>query len=417
MKVLVVGSGGREHALCWKIVQSKRVSKVFCAPGNGGTEDISENIDIDVDEIDKLVNFALKESIDITIVGPEGPLVKGIVDKFKAKGLRIFGANKKAAQLEGSKVFAKKFMEKYNIPTARYRVYRDIDEATQGLEEFDYPVVIKADGLCFGKGVIICNTREEGLAALKHIMVDKAFGSQGNTIIIEEYLVGTEASLLCFVSQGKLFPMESAKDYKRILDGDKGDNTGGVGCFSPNPLIDEDMKRIIQKGILKNIERGLEYEYLDYSGILFIGLMFTQRGPKVLEFNCRFGDPETEVLLPRLERDIIDIFQKTIDGNLREEDLIWSEKHCVTVVATSKGYPGRYEIGKEIQGLDNMDRDIILFHNGTKRVGNRLYTNGGRVLSLTALGDTLEDARNKVYENINKIKFDGIYYRKDIGEI
>lgn len=417
MKVLVVGGGGREHALCWKIAQSLRVSKVFCAPGNGGTEDVAENVDIDIDEIDKLEDFALKESIDITIVGPEGPLVKGIVDKFKAKGLRVFGANKKAAQLEGSKVFAKRFMEKYNIPTAGYKVYRGIDEATQGLEEFDYPMVIKADGLCFGKGVIICNSREEGLAAIKHIMVDKAFGSQGNTIIMEEYLVGTEASLLCFVSQGKLFPMESAKDYKRILDGDKGDNTGGIGCFSPNPFMDEDVKEVIQKKILKNIEKGLEYEGLDYCGILFIGLMLTRRGPKVLEFNCRFGDPETEVLLPRLEVDIIDIFQKTIDGNLREEDLVWSEKHCITVVATSKGYPGIYEKGKEIQGLDNIDRDIILFHNGTEKTGDTLYTNGGRVVSVTALGDTLEDAKNKVYENINKIKFDGIYFRKDIGKI
>lgn len=416
MKVLVIGGGGREHALCWKIAQSKRVSKVFCAPGNGGTETIAENIGINANEIDRLVDFALKESIDLTIVGPEDPLVMGIVDRFKAKGLRIFGVNKKAAQLEGSKVFAKKFMEKYSVSTARYKAYTSVDKAIDGLEEFDYPVVIKADGLCLGKGVVICESRSEGIDALKHIMVDKTFGSQGDTIIIEEFLVGTETSLLCFVSDGRIFPMESAKDYKRIFDGDRGANTGGVGCFSPNPLMDEDLKKTIQGEILSNIEKGLEYEYLDYNGILFIGLMLTEKGPKVLEFNCRFGDPETEVLIPRLETDIIDIFQKTIDGNLRTEDLIWTERPCVTIVATSKGYPGSYEKDKEIKGLDDLDKDIIIFHNGTKRIGNKLYTNGGRVLSVTALGDTLEDARNRSYDNIDRINFQGIYYRKDIAE-
>ncbi|QQY80160.1 phosphoribosylamine--glycine ligase [Keratinibaculum paraultunense] len=418
MKVLVIGGGGREHALCWKISQSKRVSKIFCAPGNGGTDEIAENVDIGANEIDKLVDFALKESIDLTVVGPEEPLVKGIVDKFKAKGLRIFGPNGKAAQLEGSKVFSKQFMEKYGIHTAKYKVYDNVDKAIEGLDEFDYPVVIKADGLCFGKGVIICNTKNEGIEALKHIMVDKAFGSQGNTIVLEEYLKGIEASLLCFVSGGKLFPMESAKDYKRIFDGDKGPNTGGVGCFSPNPLMkDKDLQRVIRREILLHIERGLEQEQIDYTGILYIGLMLTNAGPKILEFNCRFGDPETEVLLPRLETDIINIFQKTIDGNLREEDLVWTKKPCITVVATSKGYPGKYETGKEIKGLEDIDEDIILFHNGTKRVGDKLYTDGGRVISVTALGDTLEEAKNKVYDNIRKINFEGIYYREDIGEI
>lgn len=417
MKVLVIGSGGREHALCWKIAQSKKVSKIFCAPGNGGTEELAKNIDINPNEIDKLLDFALKESIDLTIVGPEDPLVRGIVDKFKEKGLRIFGVNKGAAQLEGSKIFSKRFMEKYDIPTARYRVYTDLDKAIHGLDEFNYPVVIKADGLCLGKGVVICKNKEEGIAALNYMLKDKAFGSAGENIIIEEFLEGIEASLLCFVSKGKIIPMESAKDYKQIFDEDKGPNTGGVGCFSPNPLFNQELERKIRDEILSKIEKGFEYEALDYSGILFIGLMIAREGSKVLEFNVRFGDPETEVLIPRLKSDIVDIFEKTINGNLKKEDLIWTDKKCVTVVATSKGYPGKYEKGKEIVGLDNLDKDTILFHNGTNKVDDKLYTSGGRVVSITCLGDTLEKAREKAYENIDKINFDGIYFRKDIGKI
>ncbi|NMA87187.1 MAG: phosphoribosylamine--glycine ligase [Tissierellia bacterium] len=417
MKVLVIGSGGREHALCWKIAQSIRVSKVFCAPGNGGTEEIAENININPDEIDKLLEFAETEAIDLTIVGPENPLANGIVDKFEEKGLRIFGVNKEGAQLESSKKFSKEFMEKYEIPTAKYKTYTNINKAIEGLEKFNYPLVIKADGLALGKGVIICENRKEAIDSLKLMMEDKIFGSAGETIIIEEFLEGVEASLLCFVSQGKLFPMESAKDYKQIYDGDLGPNTGGVGCYSPNPIMDEEMLKTIEKEILNKIETGFEYAQLDYKGIIFIGLMITKEGPKVLEFNCRFGDPETEVLIPRLEADLVDILQKTIDGNLRKEDLIWTEKTCVTVVATSDGYPLEYEKGKEINGLEDLDKDIILFHNGTKKTGDKIYTNGGRVLSITALGDTLEEARKKVYDNIKKIEFDGIYYRKDIGEI
>jgi phosphoribosylamine--glycine ligase len=417
MKVLVIGSGGREHALCWKIAQSRKVSKIFCAPGNGGIEGIAENIDISPNEIDKLLDFALKESIDLTVVGPEDPLVNGIVDKFQENGLNIFGVNKKSAQLEGSKAFAKEFMEKHGIPTARYRMYTHMDEAINGLGEFDYPVVIKADGLCLGKGVIICQTKEEGIDALNHMMKEKAFGSAGETIIIEEFLQGIEASLLCFVSNGKIIPMESAKDYKQIFDGDKGPNTGGVGCLSPNPLFNQDLEKKIQKEVLSKIEIGFKNEGLDYNGILFIGLMTTEGMPKVLEFNVRFGDPETEVLMPRLKSDIVDIFQKAIDGSLKKEDLIWTDKKCVTVVATSGGYPGKYEKGKEIIGLDDLDKDIILFHNGTKKLDNKIYTNGGRVISVTSLGDTLKDAKDKIYSNIDKIDFHGMYYRKDIGKI
>lgn len=417
MKILIIGSGGREHALCWKIAQSIRVSKIYCAPGNGGTSEIAENINIGADEIDKLLEFAKNNAIDLTIVGPENPLANGIVDKFEEKGLRIFGVNKKAAQLESSKKFSKELMEKYEIPTAKYRSFNDGNKAIEGLKEFNYPLVIKADGLALGKGVIICENEKEALDSIKLIMKDKAFGAAGDTIIIEEFLEGTETSLLCFVSEGRLFPLESAKDYKQIYDGDLGPNTGGVGCYSPNPIMDSEMLKTIERDILNKIETGLEYEYIDYKGIIFIGLMITREGPKVLEFNCRFGDPETEVLIPRLETDLVDILQKTLDGNLREEDLIWTEKPCITVVLTSEGYPLEYEKGKEIQGLENLDEDIILFHNGTKKVEDKIYTNGGRVLSITVLGDTLDEARKKVYENIEKINFQGMYYRKDIGKI
>lgn len=417
MKVLVLGSGGREHALCWKIAKSPKVSKVYCAPGNGGIKEIAENVDISLEDMDGLLDFAIREKIDLTVVGPEGPLVMGIVNRFSEKGLKIFGVNKKAAQLEGSKVYAKEFMEKYNIPTAKYRRYTDSEKAIEELDMFNYPLVIKADGLCLGKGVVICNGKEEAIDSINQMMEDKVFGSAGETIIIEEFLEGVEASLLCFISNGKTIPMESAKDYKQIFEGDEGPNTGGVGCYSPNPLFNPELERIIEEKILKKIEIGLRGERIDYNGILFIGLMITKDGPKVLEFNVRFGDPETEVLIPRLKSDIIDIFEKTLEGSLLKEDLIWRDEKCVTVVATSKGYPGKYEKGKEIRGLKDVDEDIIIFHNGTVEKEGRLYTNGGRVISITALGDTLEEAREKIYENLNKIKFDGMYFRKDIAKI
>ena len=417
MKILVIGGGGREHALCWKIAKSKKVSKIYCAPGNGGTQEIAENIEIGYDEIDRLLDFALKKAIDLTVVGPEAPLVEGIVDKFNEKGLKIFGVNQNAAQLEGSKIYAKEFMERYNIPTAKYRRYTDIHKAIEGLDEFNYPLVIKADGLCAGKGVIICNTREEGIKTLKSIMEDRIFGNAGESLIIEEFLEGIEASLLCFVSRGKLIPMESARDYKKIFDEDSGPNTGGVGCFSPSNVFNKGLKEAIQKEILFKIEKGFKNEYSDYNGVLFIGLMLTKDMPKVLEFNVRFGDPETEVLMPRLKNDIIDILQKTLDGSLEEKDLEWTAKKCVTVVLTSKGYPGEYEKNKEIIGLRDLDKDVFVFHNGTSIKNGKIYTNGGRVISVTSLGGTLEEARSKVYENVKKIYFEGVYYRKDIARI
>ena len=417
MKILIIGSGGREHALALKLSKSKRVSKIFCAPGNGGTASIAENVNISPNDIDLLLNFALNNEIDLTVVGPEDPLVNGIVDTFTENGLRIFGPKKDGAILEGSKIIAKEFMEKYQIPTGKYKVYDNSEHAIKGLDEFTYPIVIKADGLCLGKGVVICQDREEAVSAIENMIDLRAFGTAGDKIILEEFLTGTELSLLCFVSQGIIIPMESARDYKKIYDGDKGPNTGGVGCFSPNPILNDELNLKIEREILEKIKRGLDEENIDYRGILFIGLMLTEEGPKVLEFNVRFGDPETEVVLPRLESDLVDIIQKTIDGNLRKEDLIWSSKKCVTVVATSKGYPIEYKKGFKVNGIEDLDEDVILFHNGTKIVDGEIVTNGGRVLSVTCLGNSLDEAREKAYKNIKKLDFEGICYRSDIANI
>ncbi|MFA5576957.1 MAG: phosphoribosylamine--glycine ligase [Tissierellaceae bacterium] len=415
MKILVIGSGGREHALCWKISQSPKVKKIYCAPGNGGTREVGENIAIEADDIDGLLAFALENKIDMTVVGPELPLVMGIVDRFQEKGLRIFGADKKSAQLEGSKDFSKAFMEKYNIATAGYETYTELDEAIQGLKGFSYPLVIKADGLCGGKGVVICEDENEARGALVDILDKRIFGDGGRKVVIEEYLDGVEASLLCFVSNGRLIPMESAKDYKKIYEGDKGPNTGGVGCYSPSPLFTNELVDEIKK-LLKKIETGLLEEKMDFCGILFIGLMIVKGEAKLLEFNVRFGDPETEVLLPRLESDLVSLLEKAIDGTLLESDLGWKEEACLTVIATSDGYPADYRKGFEILGLDDLDKDIILFHNGTKYLDGKILTDGGRVLSFTALGKDIADAGERVYSNIGSINFKGMNFRKDIGK-
>ncbi len=417
MKVLVIGSGAREHALVWKIAQSDKVSKIFCAPGNGGIQELAECVNIKPDDIETLLNFALKEDIDLTVVGPEGPLVKGIVDRFNEEGLRVFGPNKKAAKLEGSKVYSKKFMQEYNIPTAKYKSYNSIHKALGELSTYTLPLVVKADGLAAGKGVIICNNYDEAEEAIKLIMEAKKFGESGDRIIIEEYLEGIEASLLCLIDGENIIPMESARDYKKAKDNDKGLNTGGMGCFSPNPIFNEGLEDQIKNDILKRIKMGFEKEDIEFKGVLFIGLMITDDGAKVLEFNVRFGDPETEVVIPRMQSDIIDIFQKTIDGNLLKHDLKWSKDNCLCVMAASGGYPQSYEKGKKIKNLDKIDDDIIVFHGGTKKEDGKFYTNGGRVLAVTALGKTLKDARLKAYSNIKTINFDKIYYRQDIGKI
>ncbi|WP_352419371.1 phosphoribosylamine--glycine ligase [Proteiniborus sp.] len=415
MKVLVIGSGAREHAIVWKLSQSPKVSEIFSAPGNGGISQIAKCVNIKVEDTDVLLSFALKESIDLTIVGPEVPLVAGIVDKFTEKGLKIFGPCKKSAMLEGSKKYAKEFMMKHGIPTAKYAVYNSFNEAINGLDEFSFPLVIKADGLAAGKGVVICNNKEEAYEAVRGIIEDRKFGEAGKEIIIEEFLEGIEASLMCLVDGNKIIPLESAKDHKRLLDNDEGPNTGGMGCISPNKILDEKLMAEIKVEILEKVLNGLQNEKLDFKGILFIGLMVTVEGAKVLEFNVRFGDPETEVILPRLESDIVNIFLKTIDGTISQEDLKWSPKSCVCTVLASGGYPEAYEKGKVISGLDKVDSDVLIFHAGTKRVDN-IITDGGRVLAVTTLADSIDEGRKKIYENINKIYFDGMQYRKDIGK-
>ena len=416
MKILIIGSGAREHTLAWKISQSEKVTKIFAAPGNGGIAQLAECVDISDGNIDRLLEFALKEQIDLTIVGPELPLVKGIVDIFEEKGLRIFGPHKKAANLEGSKAFSKDFMAKYNIPTAKYRNCKTYGEAADELNNVDFPIVIKADGLAAGKGVLICKDKDEALKALRDIMQTKKFGSAGETVVIEEFMTGIEASLLCFVDGNKIVPMESARDYKKAYDGDFGLNTGGMGCFSPNPIFTEQVKNEIKVNILDMISSGLSIEGIEFKGILFIGLMINETGTKVLEFNVRFGDPEAEVVIPRLESDLVEIIENTLDGKLTADMLKWSKQHSHCVIAASGGYPENYEKGKEISGLNQLDSDVVVFHGGTKLDGNKLVTNGGRVLAVAAKGNTLEEARAKVYENISKVSFDKIFYRKDIGK-
>lgn len=413
MKVLVIGNGGREDAICKKISESNKCTKLFCSKGNAGTLRYAENVELNSNE--EIFRFSNDNNIDLVVVGPEAPLCEGIVDLFKESNIKVFGADKKSARLEGSKDFAKKFMKKYDVPTARYETIKSIEEGKKAIENFSYPIVIKADGLCAGKGVRICNTKEDVLDYFKELFEDKIFGKEGSTVVIEEFLRGKEASLLCFVSKGNLIPMESARDYKRIFDNDEGENTGGVGCYSPSELFDEELKLKIEK-ILEKISNGLKKENLEYSGVLFIGFMIDEDA-KVLEFNVRFGDPETEVVLPRMESDLLLAIEKSLDGSLEREDLKWKKEKCLTVILTSRGYPKNYEKGKEISGIDSVDKDIYVYHNNTKVNGNKILTDGGRVLSITALGNSYDEIREKVYRNIEKISFETKQYRKDIGKM
>lgn len=413
MKVLVIGNGGREDAICKKISESNKCTELFCSKGNAGTLRYAENVELNSNE--EIFRFSKNNNIDLVVVGPEAPLCEGIVDLFKGSNIRVFGANKKSARLEGSKDFAKEFMKKYDVPTAKYETIKSIEEGKKAIENFSYPIVIKADGLCAGKGVRICNTKEDVLDYFKELFEDKIFGKEGSTVVIEEFLRGKEASLLCFVSKGNLIPMESARDYKRIFDNDEGENTGGVGCYSPSELFNEELKLQIEK-ILEKISNGLKKENLEYSGVLFIGFMIDEDA-KVLEFNVRFGDPETEVVLPRMESDFLLAIEKSLDGSLEREDLKWKKEKCLTVILTSRGYPKNYEKGKEISGIDSVDKDIYVYHNNTKVNGNKILTDGGRVLSITALGNSYDEIREKVYRNIEKISFETKQYRKDIGKM
>lgn len=419
MKVLIVGSGGREHTLAWKISQSPKVDKIYCAPGNAGMAEIGQCIDIDVMDFDSLVSFAEKEGIDLTVVGPDDALAAGIVDAFSARGLRIFGPGKKAAMIESSKVFSKNLMKKYNIPTARYKVCNSCSEAEEYLEDCKCPIVVKADGLALGKGVIICNDNEEAKLAVKEIMEDKKFGSAGNKVVIEEFISGPEVSILAFCDGTTIKPMTSAQDYKRAKDNDEGLNTGGMGTFSPSPFYTDDVKNFCEKYVFQLTMDAMKAEERDFVGILFVGLMLTNDGPKVLEYNARFGDPETQVVLPRLKNDLVEVMEACIDGRLDEIDLEFSDESAVCVVLASDGYPEAYEKGFPIRGLDKFEgsKEYYAFHAGTKLDNKQVLTNGGRVLGVTALGKDLEDARAKAYRATEWIDFDNKYMRRDIAKL
>ena len=417
MKILVVGGGGREHAIVKKLAQSKKNPKIYVAPGNAGTEDIATNVAISVMDFDKLADFAKKEKIDLTVVGMDDPLVGGIVDRFEAEGLRVFGPRKNAAILEGSKVFSKDLMKKYGIPTAAYENFNDPQKAIKYLETANYPIVLKADGLALGKGVLICKTFEEAKSGIEELMIDKSFGDAGNTIVIEEFLQGREVSVLSFVDGTHYALMTSAQDHKRAKDGDEGLNTGGMGTFSPSPFYTEEVDRYCKEHIYQKTVDAMRAEGREFKGIIFYGLMLTKSGVKVLEYNARFGDPETQVVLPRMENDIIDVFEACIDGCLDKIDLKFEDNAAVCVVLASDGYPLKYEKGKKITGLENFEgkTDIFAFHAGTKKVNGDVLTNGGRVLGITATAPTLKEARDKAYEATKLVDFENKYMRNDIG--
>lgn len=414
MKILVVGGGGREHAICWKLSKEASVDKIYCAPGNAGISNVAQCIDIQDSDIENLLNFAKENKIDLTIVGPEIPLVAGIVDKFEKEGLKIFGPNKKCAQLEGSKSFSKDFMIRHNLPTAKYKEYTDLDEAISEIDSFGYPVVIKADGLAAGKGVVIPENREDAITTLKEMMSDKKFGNAGDKIVVEEFLTGIETSILAFVDNDTIVPMVSSKDHKKVFEGETGLNTGGMGTFSPSEIYTEKLAKEVQEKILDKTLEGFKKDNLNYKGILFVGLMITEDGPKILEYNVRFGDPETQSVLFRLDTDLNKIISEILNNNLKNIEINYSKEEAICVMLTSGGYPENYEKGKVISGLENLDSDIVVFHSGTKFDNENIVTNGGRVIGITAKGKTVKEAAQKVYENIKKINFEKMHYRKDI---
>lgn len=417
MKVLVVGGGGREHAIVWKLKQSPRLEQLYCAPGNAGIAQMAECLNIGAEDIEGLCAAALEKDIDLVVVGPEVPLSMGIVDAMNEKGIRVFGPNAKCAQLEGSKAFTKAFLARHGIPTAGYREFTDKEELLAAVGMYGYPMVIKADGLAAGKGVVIAETREDAVKAIEEMMGQRVFGSAADTVVVEEYLSGIEASMLCFVDHNTIVPMESAQDYKRIFDGDKGPNTGGMGTYSPSLIFDEELQERIRKEILDPTLSGFQKDGLDFQGVLFIGLMITDQGPKVIEFNNRFGDPETQSVLARLDSDLLDIFEAVVDNRLAQQEIRWGGRRAVTVVLASEGYPGSYPKGREITGLDRVDEDVVVFHAGTKMCDGKVVTAGGRVLCVTATGVTHDEARARAFANVERIHFDGAQYRKDIGLI
>ncbi len=415
--VLLVGSGGREHTIAWKMKQSKTVEQIFCLPGNAGISEIAECVDISVNDIDGICEFAKNNDIDLAVIGPEDPLAKGIVDELEKSGIRTFGPNKKCARLEASKSFTKEFLLRHNIPTARYKEYENAEELKKDVGIFGYPMVLKADGLAAGKGVIIAEDRDSALKGIDELMVEDKFGEAGNRVVVEEFLTGIEASMLCFVDENTIVPMESAQDYKRIFDGDKGENTGGMGTYSPSRLFDKNLTNKIRMEILEPTLEGFKKDGLDFKGVLFIGLMIKGDDVRVIEFNNRFGDPETQVVLRRLDTDIVEIFEAVVDNKLAGIDIKWTEEHVACVVLASGGYPKLYEKGKVIKGLKDVEDDVIVFHAGTKfNEKGETVTSGGRVLGVIATGNTHEEAVKKVYANVEKITFEGMQYRKDIGK-
>ncbi len=417
MKVLVVGSGGREHAIVWKIAQSKRAEKIYCAPGNAGIAELAECVPIGAMELTKLADFAVEKEIGLTVVGMDDPLVAGIVDEFEARGLRVFGPRKNAAILEGSKAFSKELMKKYNIPTAAYEVFHSAEDAVHYLKTAKFPAVLKADGLALGKGVLICKTYEEAEAGVRALMTERQFGAAGDTIVIEEFMTGREVSVLSFCDGKTIRIMTSAQDHKRAKDGDEGLNTGGMGTFSPSPFYTEEADAFCRQHIYQATVDAMAAEGREFKGVIFFGLMLTEDGPKVLEYNARFGDPETQVVLPRMDNDILDVFEACIDGTLEQMDLHFADNAAVCVVLASDGYPEKYEKGFPISGLEQFkDKEgYYVFHAGTKSEQGTCVTNGGRVLGVTALGTDLKEAKKNAYTATEWISFANKYMRSDIG--
>lgn len=418
MKVLIVGGGGREHAIAYCVAKSSKVEKMYCAPGNAGIAELAECVPIGAMEFDKLVTFAKEKAIDLAIVGMDDPLVGGLIDEFEKAGIRAFGPRKNAAILEGSKAFSKDLMKKYDIPTAAYENFDNADEALAYQETAKFPIVLKADGLALGKGVLICNTLEEAKAGVKEIMLDKKFGASGNTMVVEEFMTGREVSVLSFVDGKTIKTMTSAQDHKRAKDGDQGLNTGGMGTFSPSPFYTKEVDEFCRKYVYQKTVDAMAAEGREFKGIIFFGLMLTEDGPKVLEYNARFGDPEAQVVLPRMKNDLIDVIEACIDGTLDQVDLQFEDNAAVCVVLASDGYPVAYEKGLPITGLDEFKKHegYYCFHAGTKFDGDQIVTNGGRVLGVTAKGATLKEARANAYKATEWVQFDNKYMRHDIGK-
>jgi phosphoribosylamine--glycine ligase len=429
MKILVVGGGGREHALVWKIAQSPKVDKIYCAPGNAGTAELAENVEIKAEDIPSLLKFAKEKKVDLTVVGPEVPLVAGIVNTFEKAGLRIFGPRAEAAVIEGSKVFSKEFMVKYGIPTAHSGIFDNLQKALAYIEEVGAPMVVKADGLAAGKGVVVCRKKAEAVDAIKLIMEKKEFGKAGDKVVIEECLVGEEASIIAFTDGKSVIPLASSQDHKRVFDGDKGPNTGGMGAYSPAPVVSDRLIEEIDVTILRPFVSGMRQEGILYTGVIYAGVMVTKKGPMVLEFNARFGDPETQPILMRMKSDIIPIFEAVIDGKLDDRLIEWDKRAAVCVVLAAGGYPGQYEKGKPISGIEKVDQmeNAYVFHAGTRverrkakgerrKAETRIVTNGGRVLGVTALGDNIKFAIQNAYRAVDMIKFKDMHFRKDIGK-